>query len=95
MGLRHSPVRERVNKRTSILDEPKIDDEWVVATPQQKNQPHINERMRSVSSPPMKSQHLKSVSPDKLPRGDSLVTVKYEAIKTELEKNNQEAAQQF
>lgn len=43
--------------------------------------PHIAaERQRSVSSPPMK------VSPAK--RGDSLQTVQYEQIKTNLEKNN-------
>jgi hypothetical protein len=41
MGLRHSPVRPA---RTSIIDAPRISDEWIGATPQIKNNPHINER---------------------------------------------------
>ena len=81
MGLKHSPVRN------SIVAAPRImKDETIDQTPQRTFLPNISERQRSISSPPMKGSPVKG-SPVK--RDDSLQTVQYENIRTNLEKNNQ------
>jgi hypothetical protein len=91
MGLRHSPVRNSIVMAEPIarnlMTEPIMIDDSIGHTPQRVNFPNIAERQRSTSSPPIKNSSAK--------RGDSLQTVQYENIRTSLEKNNQQAVQQF
>jgi hypothetical protein len=75
MGVKHSPVR------TSMVMEPRMIEDLIDETPQKLSVPNISEHQRSISSPLLKN------SPAK--RDDSLQTVQYENIKTNLEKNNQ------
>lgn len=83
-GVRHSPVRSSL----LVHNEPPRVDELIEGTPHRSNIVHIateqpSDRQRSVSSPPAKSSPVKKGG-----REDSLQTVHYEQIKTELEKNN-------
>lgn len=79
MGMKHSPVR--TSMRDSMKVEPRMIDDFINQTPQRLNVPNISEHQRSSSNPPMKNSPIK--------RDDSLQTVQYENIRTNLEKNNQ------